>query len=101
MEVNPRELKGDHRVLMLSLLRGGVEMLHLTERGKCAVCGKPRTRYEYDDECPLLLRHALIYASEAAQHFAHCRQCGEVSASACDDGGREYAINLGLYSPSF
>lgn len=42
---------------------------------------------------------ALKLTYDAAQHFAHCRTCGETSYRDCDDGGREFALQLGFYFP--
>lgn len=101
MEVTIKPLPDEQQAEMLRLLSTNTEMLHDYPKGKrhCRYCGQFRTYAGYADECRALLRHALELTLEAAAHFAHCRQCGEVSISTCDEGGRDYAIKLGLYKP--
>lgn len=101
MEVKIDPLPERYEAEMVRLLAGNMEMLHRfpADGHRCLFCKKYKSQTEWDDECHALLRHALNLAVEAAAHFAHCRQCGEVSVSTCDEGGREYAIKLGLYKP--
>jgi hypothetical protein len=99
MEVKIEPLSEQHEAEMLALLSDNTEMLHRYESGErtCVYCCAHRRHTPFNEECPELLRHALELALQAAQHFAYCRQCGEVSVSTCDEGGREFAIKLGLY----